>query len=105
MQEEVFGPVAGMIAFDDPEQALRLANDCRYGLSATLWTRDLRLANRLARQVRGGLITVNAVAAPGQSFVTGTSIEPTLASGFGVEGGTAGLLAYTRAKSVHFRLA
>jgi acyl-CoA reductase-like NAD-dependent aldehyde dehydrogenase len=105
MQEEVFGPVASMIAFDDPEQALRLANDCRYGLSATLWTRDFRLANRLARQVRGGLITVNAVAAPGQSFVTGTSIEPTSASGFGVEGGTAGLLAYTRAKSVHFRLA
>ncbi|WP_077034402.1 aldehyde dehydrogenase [Pelomonas sp. KK5] len=105
MQEEVFGPVAGLLAFDTPEQALQLANDSRYGLSATLWTRDFALANRMARQVRGGPVTVNAVASPGPSYAMGSSVEPAGASGFGVEGGTAGLLAYTRAKSLHFRLA
>ena len=105
MQEEIFGPVAGILPFDSPEQALQLANDCQFGLSATLWTRDFYLANQLARQVHGGPVTVNAVASPGPGFVTGTSIEPARASGFGVEGGAAGLLAYTRAKSVHFRLA
>ncbi len=105
MQEEVFGPVAGLLAFDSPEEALQLANDSRYGLSATLWTRDIALANRMARQVRGGPITVNAVASPGPSYAVGSSVEPAGASGFGAEGGTAGLLAYTRAKSLHFRLA
>jgi acyl-CoA reductase-like NAD-dependent aldehyde dehydrogenase len=105
MQDEVFGPVAGVTPFDDADQALALANDCAYGLSATIWTRDIPLAYRLARLVHGGPITVNATASPGPSHVTGSSVEPTRASGFGTEGGTAGLLAYTRARSVHFRLA
>jgi acyl-CoA reductase-like NAD-dependent aldehyde dehydrogenase len=105
MQEEIFGPVAGILPFDTPEQALQLANDCQFGLSATIWTRDFYLANRIARQVHGGPVTVNAVASPQPSFVTGSSIEPTRASGFGTEGGSAGLLAYTRAKSVLFKLA
>lgn len=105
MQEEIFGPVAGILPVDSPEQALQLANDCQFGLSATLWTSDFHLANRLARQVHGGPVTVNMVASPAPGYVTGSSIEPARASGFGVEGGAAGLLAYTRAKSVHFRLA
>jgi acyl-CoA reductase-like NAD-dependent aldehyde dehydrogenase len=104
MQEEIFGPVAGILPFDGVEEALRLANDSRYGLSATLWTRDFGLAHRLVRQVRGGPITVNAVASPGPGHVSGSSVEPSGASGFGAEGGTAGLMAYTRAKSVHYRL-
>jgi acyl-CoA reductase-like NAD-dependent aldehyde dehydrogenase len=105
MQEEIFGPVAGILPFDSPEQALQLANDCQFGLSATLWTRDFSLANKLARQVHGGPVTVHAVASPGPAFVSGASVEPARASGFGAEGGAAGLLAYTRAKNVLFRLA
>ena len=105
MQEEIFGPVAGVVPFDTPDEALAIANGTRYGLSATLWTRDFSLGHRLARQVRGGPVVVNAVASPRPSFVVGASMEPTGASGFGVEGGAAGLLAYTRAKSVQFRLA
>lgn len=105
MQEEVFGPVAGVLPFDSPADALALANATRYGLSATLWTRDFALAHRMARLVRGGPIVVNAVANPRPSFVSGSSVEPTGASGFGTEGGAAGLLAYTRAKNVTFRLA
>ncbi|ANH69193.1 aldehyde dehydrogenase family protein [Mitsuaria sp. 7] len=104
MQEEIFGPVAGILPFDGVEQALQLANDSRYGLSATLWTRDVALAHGLVRRVRGGPVTVNAVASPGPGHVSGSSVEPAGASGFGAEGGTAGLMAYTRAKSVHYRL-
>ena len=105
MQEEIFGPVAAVLPFDTPEDALALANGTRYGLSATLWTRDMALANRLARQVRGGSVTVNAVARPKPSYVVGSSVEPAGLSGFGAEGGAAGMRAYTRAKSVSFRLA
>jgi len=105
MQDEIFGPVAGVLPFDGTADALALANATRFGLSATLWTRDFALANNLARRIRGGPIVVNAVANPKASFVSGTSVEPTGASGFGAEGGTAGLLAYTRAKNVTFRLA
>ncbi|MYN28709.1 aldehyde dehydrogenase family protein [Duganella levis] len=105
MQEEIFGPVAGILPFDSPEQALHLANDCQFGLAATLWTRDFYLANQMARRVHGGPVTVNAVARPAPGFVTGASVEPARVSGFGSEGGMAGLLAYTRAKNVQFRLA
>jgi len=104
MQEEIFGPVAGVIPFDSAEQALAMANDTRYGLSATVWTRDFSLAHGLARRLRGGPITVNMVAAPRPAFVIGASVEPMGASGFGAIGGVAGLLAYTRARNITFNL-
>ena len=58
-REEVFGPVLAVTRFTDPDEALRLANDTVYGLAAGLWTRDLSLAHRAAREIKAGLVWVN----------------------------------------------
>lgn len=58
-REEVFGPVLAVLGFDDEAEAVRLANDSRYGLAAGLWTRDLSRAHRGARQLRAGSVWVN----------------------------------------------
>lgn len=58
-REEVFGPVLAVTTFKDPDDALRLANDTVYGLAAGLWTRDISLAHRAARELRAGLVWVN----------------------------------------------
>jgi acyl-CoA reductase-like NAD-dependent aldehyde dehydrogenase len=59
MQEETFGPVLPIVRVKDEEEALRLANDCEYGLSATVWTRDLDRAIALAKRVQAGNLTIN----------------------------------------------
>ncbi len=58
-REEVFGPVLGIIGFDDPDQALRLANQTDYGLAAGVWTKDISLAHKAAQKLRAGLVWVN----------------------------------------------
>ncbi|MEQ1670907.1 MAG: aldehyde dehydrogenase, partial [Hyphomicrobium sp.] len=58
-REEVFGPVLAITKFKTPEEALRLANDTVYGLAAGLWTKDISLAHRAARELRAGLVWVN----------------------------------------------
>ena len=58
-REEIFGPVLSVIAFDNEEQALRMANDTEYGLAAGLWTRDISRAHRVARKLRAGSVWVN----------------------------------------------
>jgi len=104
MQEEIFGPVAGMVPFDDEAQALQLANQSRYGLQATVWTRDIARAQRLSRRLQAGTVLVNAAASPAPGLVSGAGAEPVKMSGFGAEGGRAGLLAYTRLRNVQFNL-
>lgn len=58
-REEIFGPVVTVIPFDDEDEAVRIANDSEYGLSGTLWTRDLGRALRVGRAVRTGVMSVN----------------------------------------------
>jgi aldehyde dehydrogenase (NAD+) len=58
-QEEIFGPVAVAIPFDTDEEALAIANDCRYGLASGVWTRDLARAHRFVREIESGNVWVN----------------------------------------------
>jgi len=58
-REEIFGPVTSVITFDTEEQAIAIANDSTYGLAASLFTRDLDQAHRMARAVRAGTVAVN----------------------------------------------
>jgi 4-(gamma-glutamylamino)butanal dehydrogenase len=58
-REEIFGPVVAVLGFDHEQEALRLANDTEYGLAATIWSKDIDIALRMARGVRAGTVAVN----------------------------------------------
>lgn len=95
-REEIFGPVATIIPFEDDEEALRLANDTNYGLTSVVWTRDLAAANHYARSLRAGSVWINAWGPPHPAL-------PWLGvktSGLGEELGLSGLLANTAEKTV-----
>ena len=59
MKEETFGPLMGVMPFDTIEEALRLANDTNYGLSASVWSRDYKKADQIARQIQAGAVLIN----------------------------------------------
>jgi acyl-CoA reductase-like NAD-dependent aldehyde dehydrogenase len=61
MQEETFGPVLPVMAFDSDEEVVRLANDSEYGLAASVWTRNSERGERLARRIQAGTVMVNDV--------------------------------------------
>jgi acyl-CoA reductase-like NAD-dependent aldehyde dehydrogenase len=95
-QEEIFGPVVTVIPFDDEKDAVRIANDSRYGLYATVWTGDPARGHRLARQIKAGTIGINM---PYTAF-PGVPFGGYKQSGFGRELGIETLDLYLETKSV-----
>jgi betaine-aldehyde dehydrogenase len=96
-QEEIFGPVACVIPFDNEASALKIANDTRYGLAAAVWSRDVFRVLRVVRALRAGVVWVNqtqvsAIEAPWGGYKQ---------SGFGRELGRWGLEEYLQVKQVY----
>ncbi len=60
-EEEIFGPVALIFVVKDAAEAVRVANDCRYGLGASIWSSNVQEARRLARQVESGAVFINGM--------------------------------------------
>jgi len=96
VRDEIFGPVAAIMPFDDEEEVVRLANATEFGLAAGVWTQNLARAHRMARRLDAGTIWVNTYRAmspmsPRQGFKN---------SGVGIEHGIEATHEYTRLKSV-----
>jgi betaine-aldehyde dehydrogenase len=95
-REEIFGPIAAVIPFDDEEEAVRLANDTIYGLSGSIWTRDGARALRVARALESGALSVNS----NTSVRVSTPFGGFKQSGVGRELGPDALHYYTELKNV-----
>ncbi len=95
-QEEIFGPVVSLQPFDTEEEAIQLANGVRYGLSATVWTRDIAKASRMAEKLEAGIVWINCW----MHRDLRTPFGGVKQSGVGREGGTEVLEFFTEAKNV-----
>ncbi len=97
VEEEIFGPVLVVIPFDSKQEALHLANDNAYGLSSTVWTKDIDKAMLFVNKLNAGWVFVNSVARSDPNFPIGGNKQ----SGMGRELGKTGLYSYTKLKSVN----
>jgi acyl-CoA reductase-like NAD-dependent aldehyde dehydrogenase len=98
MREETFGPTLPVMKVANAEQAVALANDSEYGLQATIVTRDIRRARRLAAQLRVGVVTINDSQA--NYMALGLPMGGWKNSGLGVRHGAEGIRKYTRLQAV-----
>ena len=95
-REEVFGPVLAAIPFDEPEEALAIANDSEFGLAAGVWTADMRLALKMSEQLEAGSVWVNTY----RDISYTTPFGGYKKSGIGRENGVAGIYEYLQTKAV-----
>jgi acyl-CoA reductase-like NAD-dependent aldehyde dehydrogenase len=94
--EEVFGPIAPIIVADDEKEMIKLANDSKYGLGASIWTQDLDKAEKLSKVIESGIVTVNNVVISDPRVPFGGIKN----SGFGREMSRYGMLEFANIKSV-----
>ncbi len=99
-QEEIFGPVVTIMPFDKEEEAIGYANSNAYGLSATIWTENLKRAHRVAHQIKSGIIWVNCWLLRDLRTPFGGMKQ----SGVGREGGWEALRFFTEAKNVCIKI-
>ncbi|MGH9978906.1 MAG: aldehyde dehydrogenase family protein, partial [Nitrososphaeraceae archaeon] len=97
-QEEVFGPVAPIITVDNEKDAMRIANDSKFGFGLSIWTQDLEKAERLSEVAEAGIVTVNSMVVSDPRVPFG-GIK---SSGFGRELSRYGMLEFVNIKSVRF---
>jgi aminomuconate-semialdehyde/2-hydroxymuconate-6-semialdehyde dehydrogenase len=99
-QEEIFGPVVTVMAFDAESEALELANATRYGLAATVWTSDLKRAHRVAHEIDAGIVWINSWLVRDLRTPFGGVKQ----SGIGREGGFEALRFFTEPKNIFIKL-
>lgn len=98
-QEEIFGPVVTLTPFENEEEVLMMANSVKYGLSATIWTNDLKRAHRVAEKVEAGIVWINSWLVRDLR----TPFGGVKASGVGREGGWEAMRFFTEAKNVFIK--
>lgn len=98
-QEEIFGPVVTIMPFENEEEVLMMANSTIYGLSATIWTSDLKRAHKMADEVHAGIVWINSWLVRDLR----TPFGGVKASGVGREGGWEALRFFTEAKNIYIK--
>ena len=100
VRDEVFGPVLSVLSFRTTEEAVRIANETRYGLFAMIWTKELSTAHMVARQLEAGVVMVNE----SPNTYPQTPFAGFKESGLGFEQGMDAVSAFTRRKNVMLNL-
>lgn len=96
-QEEIFGPVVSLLTFSEEDEAVRIANDVAYGLTASIWSQDVSRAHRVARAMHAGYVWINDTS----THFLGVPFGGVKASGVGREESLEELLSYTETKVVN----
>jgi succinate-semialdehyde dehydrogenase/glutarate-semialdehyde dehydrogenase len=98
-EEELFGPVACVITVKDEKEAIQVANDCKYGLGASIWTKDLKKGEALARKVESGMVFINDIVKSDPRFPFGGVKK----SGYGRELASIGIREFTNIKTIRVK--